>query len=433
MIAPRTFVVVVLLAAICFVPAISQQDSPNVGGWRADPQLLANLEQRNVSWLFREEKVPEYTLPDPLICADGFRVTTREDWERKRRPETLDLFRKYVYGRPPAKPTKLTFQIVENDLKALDGAATRKRVKITSHDANGKSFEFETAILVPNEATKPVPAFLLINNRTVASADPSRKQKDGFWPVEEIIARGYATAVFRTNDVDLDQKDNSARSSGVRGVWPAGGGTLGEDSWGTIAAWAWGASRVLDYLQTDQAINANKVALVGHSRGGKTALWAGAEDERFALIVSNNSGCGGAALSRRRFGETIAAINRGFPHWFCDNFNAFNNKEDELPIDQHQLIALIAPRAVYVASADADFWADQRGEFLSVAHAAPVYALYGYPGFKSDQMPRIDIPLVRGRTAYHVRSGIHNLTPYDWSKFMDFADHLWNSPVKPQK
>ncbi len=401
---------------------------PRGGGWKADPKLLEDLQRRKLSWNYRESEVAEYRLPDPLLCADGTRVSSSEEWERKRRPETLELFRKFVYGRTPTRPSEVRFEVLERDPKAMDGRATRTRVRITSLDA-GKSFSFESAVLVPNghDRRPRVPAFLLINNRAVSSADPSRRQKDGFWPAEEIIARGYATAVFRTSDVDPDTKDEAARTNGVRGVWPAGagGGTPGEDAWATIGAWAWGASRVLDYLQTDPEIDSAKVAVVGHSRGGKTALWAGAQDERFALAVSNDSGCGGAALSRRNFGETVEIINRGFPYWFCSNFKKFDGREAELPVDQHQLLALIAPRGLYVASADGDFWADQRGEFLALAHAAPVYALYGHAGLQPDEMPPLDTPALRGRVAYHIRRGGHNLTPYDWQRFMDFADRLW--------
>ncbi|WP_206107932.1 dienelactone hydrolase family protein [Paludisphaera rhizosphaerae] len=395
------------------------------GTWQPNPQLLDPLLRRKTPINYRESEVVAYKLPDVLLCEDGTRVSSPEAWERKRRPETLELFRKLVYGRTPAKPSEVRFEVVERDPKAMDGQATRKRVRITSVDA-GKSFRFEASLLVPNGKSGRTPAFLLINNRPESSADPSRAEKAGFWPAEEIIARGYATAVFRTNDVDPDSKDEAARARGVRGVWPAAGGASpGPDAWATIGAWAWGASRVLDYLETDPDVDASKVAVVGHSRGGKTALWAAAQDERFAIAVSNDSGCGGAALSRRNFGEDFKAINKGFPYWFCENFHAFDDREAELPVDQHQLLALIAPRGLYVASADADFWADQRGEFLSLANAAPAYAIYGLPGFQPNEMPPLESPATRGKVGYHIRTGVHDLTPYDWQRYMDFADQLW--------
>jgi len=187
---------------------------------------------------------------------------------------------------------------------------------------------------------------------------------------------------------------------------------------------------VLDYLKTDPAIDGAKVAVVGHSRGGKTALWAAAQDERIAMAVSNCSGRGGASLSRRRMGETVKAINKGFPYWFCGNFHKFDDREDDLPVDQHQLMALIAPRALYVASAETDFWADQRGEFLSLVYASPVFGLYGY-GLKADEMPGVESPLVHERIAYHMHRGGHNLTPYDWGRYMDFADGLWGKRAIP--
>jgi pimeloyl-ACP methyl ester carboxylesterase len=388
-------------------------------GWKADPKQIEALEAKKTSWMYREEQVPKYELPDVLRgVKDG------KEWERRGRPETLELFRGHVYGRPPLKMDSVSFDVLEMDAKAMEGKATRKRVRITSK-AEGKSFAFEASVLVPNAAKGKVGAFLLINNRPVASADPTRAEKNGFWPAEEILARGFATAVFRTWDVDNDSKDEALRKKGVRGVWPAGSGTVGQDAWATIGAWAWGASRVLDYLQSDPAIDGSKVAVVGHSRGGKTALWAAAQDERFAIAISNDSGCGGASIERRKLGETIAIINKAFPYWFCDNYKKWNDREAEMPFDQHQLIALMAPRAVYVASADEDFWADQRGEFLALAAASPVFGLYGNPAVKDGEMPALEKPLVRGRMGYHIHRGGHNLTPYDWARFMDFADGLW--------
>jgi len=393
-----------------------------------DPKAVAELDKKKTPYHYRESDVPKYELPDPLLCADGTRVTTREQWEQKRRPETLELFRKHVYGHSPAAG-EVSFQVLETDPTALECAATRKRVKITSTQ-QGKSYSFEAWVLTPNAAKGKVPAFLLINNRPVASADPTRKEKDGFWPAEEIIARGYATAVFRTVDVDPDKDGPAERAKGVRGVWP--GDDSNGDAWATIGAWAWGASRVLDYLQTDPAVDGTKVAVVGHSRGGKTALWAAAQDTRFAMAGSNCSGRGGASLARRRMGETVARINTAFPYWFCDNYKKYNDREDDLPVDQHQLVALVAPRPVYVVSAETDYWADPRGEFTALTKASVVYGLYGLQGPTNvDEMPGVGTPLVRGRQGYHIHPGGHNLTPFDWKGYMDFGDRVWGRAATP--
>jgi hypothetical protein len=366
--------------------------------------------------------MPAYTLPDPLRAADGRAVTTAEEWRTRRRPEVLELFRKHVYGRVPATPYQQSFKVVHQDSKAMDGAATLKQVEVTI-TRGAASLTIPVLLFVPNRAPKPVPAFLLINNRGVENTDPMRERKSEFWPAEEAIARGYAVAAFHNAVVDPDRHDGF--KDGIHGLLDTG--ARPPDAWGTIAAWAWGASRVMDYFVTDPDLARDKIAVIGHSRGGKTALWAGAEDERFALVISNDSGCGGAALSRRRFEgkESVARINTAFPHWFCETFKTYNDREEALPVDQHMLVALIAPRAVAVGSAEQDLWADPRGEFLSAVHAAPVYHLFGRQALGTTTMPNVGEPRHGDGAHYHIREGRHNLTLLDWQAYMDFADKVF--------
>jgi hypothetical protein len=369
-----------------------------------------------------DPEMPPYTLPDPLLTADGRRITTADDWTKLRRPEVLELFRKHVYGRVPSTPYEKRFKLVHQDPKAIDGAATLKQVEVTVTRGTA-SLTIHVSLFVPNRVPKPVPAFLLICNRGLENIDPTRERKSEFWPVEAAIARGYAMAAFHNADVDPDRHDGF--KDGIHGLLdpPA----RPPDAWGTIAAWAWGASRVMDYFETDADLARDKIAVIGHSRGGKTALWAGAEDERFALVISNDSGCSGAALSRRRFEgkEQVARINTSFPHWFNENYKGYNDREDALPVDQHMLIALIAPRAVAVGSAEEDLWADPRGEFLSVVHAAPVYRLFGRQALGTTTMPGVGGALHGDGAHYHIREGRHNLTLGDWQAYIDFADKVF--------
>jgi hypothetical protein len=393
--------------------AVSQTEE----GWKASPQTVEKLSKERSEINYYEEKVPSYTLPDPLTTLDGKKVTKAQVWTKTRRNEILELFRDNVYGRVPNTPYTMNFKVINEDKNAMGGDATLKQIDITIGAEKG-SLVIHLTLFVPNKVPKPVPAYLLIDNRGPANTDPTRQKKSEFWPAEEVIARGYAIAVFYNADVDPDNFDDF--KNGIHGLLDKG--QRNPDSWGTLAAWAWGASRCMDYFETDKDINKKKVAVVGHSRGGKTALWAGAEDERFALVISNESGCGGAALARRRFGETVARINNTLPHWFCTNYKKYANNEDAMPVDMHMLLSLIAPRALYVACASEDLWGDPKGSYLALYNAAPVFQLLKTNSTIPEAMPPLNKQVKSGRMGYHIRDGSHNMLLKDWNWFMDFGD-----------
>ena len=383
---------------------------------------------------YDESKVPSYSLPPLLKMNDGSPVKDAATWKDKRRGEVLELFRSEVYGRRPGRPKDLRFEVTKKDEAALGGKAYRREVRVHFTAAeNGPAMNI--LLYLPAKDRGPAPAFLGLNFRgnPTISKDPGitlrkgdteavRGKSAGRWQADMIVARGYALATIWYGDIEPDDKRN-AFSKGIHKVYGPPS-KIPPDGWGSIAAWTWGLSRALDYFETIDEIDHKRVAVIGHSRLGKTSLWAGAEDERFALVISNDSGCGGAALCRRAFGETVKRINTSFPHWFCDNFNKYNGREADLPVDQHMLIALMAPRPVYVASAVKDRWADPRGEYLSAKNADPVYRLLGTEGLPATKMPPVDKPSM-GRIGYHIRSGGHDVTAFDWKAYLDFADkHL---------
>ncbi len=382
---------------------------------------------------YDESKVPEYKLPDPLKMQDGRTVTSSDMWKAERRPELLNLFRSQVYGQRPKTPEGIRYEVRESTPAELNGKGLRKDVRVLAPSKSGRTVELLKFVLItPKDAKGPVPAFagILLIEPTLKDLNPGRPLPDdvgvklpGMKLLETILDRGYAVVSLDPANFCPDDKEKH-RDGVLEFLYPGRKGDPAAEEPGAIATWAWGLSRALDYLETDPAIDAKRVAVIGHSRRGKTALWAGAEDERFALVISNDSGCGGAALSRRKFGETVARINTVFPHWFCGNFKSYNDNEESLPIDQHELVALSAPRPVYVASAVDDGWADPKGEFLAALNAEPVYKLFGLAGLGTSEQPPLN-KSVGDYVGYHIRTGKHALTDYDWLFYLDFADkHL---------
>jgi dienelactone hydrolase len=357
-------------------------------------------------------------LPDPLVLPSGARVSTPGQWLDSARPELIERFGSEVYGKVPETPAP-GFRIIDHDPAAMAGKATRKRVAITFPTPDG-AIGFEAILFVPNDRPEPAPALVLVNHRGRGNLDPTRGRKSEFWPAEEIVARGYAAVGFHAGDVAPDSRQGFRK--GVLGALDPG--PYDETSWGALAAWAWGASRVLDYLETDPEIDAQRVAVIGHSRGGKAALWAGARDDRFALTVSNNSGTGGAGFFRGNRVEPLARITRRFPHWFAGRLASYADRPEALPVDQHMLLALMAPRALYVASASRDRTADIGAEWTSARAASQAYALLGRTGLAAPgpSLPEPGAVMHGGMIGYHQRPGRHALLSEDWALIMDFAD-----------
>lgn len=378
----------------------------------------------------------ELKIPPLMQFADGSKIETTDEW-RQRRHEIESIFEKEVYGIAPQVPKDVVFSVVSEDTMAFGGKATKKIVHLRLKNLSNP---IELLIYYPNSGVEKKPAFLGLNfsgnYTTTSDLDipltslwvPNNKEVDGNhaneqlrgictsrWPAEMIVDSGYALITLYSGDIALDY--NSDFKSGVRASY-----NDSEYTWGTIAAWSWGLSYVMNYLEIDDRINENQVAVIGHSRLGKAALWAGARDERFGMVISNNSGCGGAALSRRKQGERFTNINGMFPYWFSSNFKYYNDKEEELTVDQHQLIAMIAPRPLYVASASNDEWADPEGEFLSAYYASEIYPLYGLKGIASSTFPEPETPYNEGSVGYHLRTGEHGITNYDWIQYINFSN-----------
>ncbi|MEI6712801.1 MAG: acetylxylan esterase [Verrucomicrobiota bacterium] len=395
--------------------------------------------------IMQESKVPPFDLPDVLVANDTQRIQTPSDWRQKRRPELLEMFFREIYGKTLlGRPDALKFVIREELPSARGGKATRLRVGVL-FEGTEEGRQMELLVYLPNHVKGPVPVFLGLNfdGNYTTTAEPdlpvpshwamglftnklekhrptesARGLHQHMWPYAYILEQGYGVVTAAYGEIEPDEP--GGQSQGPRNLGPA----PSAGDWGSIGAWAWGLSRAMDYLETNPRVDTKRVAVLGFSRLGKTALWAGAQDERFALVISNSSGAGGAALSKRIYGETVKHLTSKFPQWFAANFANYANNETSLPVDQHELLALIAPRPLLITSGTTDLWSDPNGEFLSAFHASPVYRLLGAEGISATNLPPPSV-LVDSKLGYFLRPGGHDVTLEDWQAMIAFANkHL---------
>lgn len=393
------------------------------------------------------ELKPIPSMPDPLQMLDGKVITSQGQWMEERKPELKALFQHYMYGTLPPRPEKVTFKVEHTKNDFLGGKATKKEVTIR-YSPEGTP-PIHLTLVIPNERKGPAPTFIGMNfggNHMIAddptiamptgwvpdrmpgvvankATDEGRGKQADVWNLDLIVARGYALATLYCGDLDPDKNDFS---DGLHPFVLKGKEATPQDP-GSIAVWAWGYHRAVDYVVQDKELDANRIAVVGHSRLGKTALLAGAYDERIALVIPSQSGCGGAAPSRGKVGEPVKRINDVFPHWFCDEFTKFNEAVDKIPFDQNCLIALCAPRPVLLANAVEDQWANPDGQFAALLAAEPVYKLLGTEGCAVRERPAAGV-LVSSRLGYFYREGKHAMSRVDWEAYLNFADKQLGKP-----
>ena len=397
------------------------------------------------------------SLPEPLRFNDGNIVATAADWRERRRAELLERFAREMYGRLPARPAAMRFETLESSDEALGGAARRRQIHI--HLGDAADAKVDLLLYLPTRADGPTPVILGLNNwgNQTVTADPAVQLTPRFisvrptdalaknggvvegratdrsrgvdasrWPIERLLSRGYGVATIGRGDLDADVPGRP--DYGVRSRFPDL--MTGGDNLSTIGIWAWGLCRGLDALAAEPGVDATRVAVFGFSRLGKAAVWAAAIDERFALLISAESATGGAKLFRHVAGEKIRQVNERFPHWFCENFRAYNDRDASMPFDQHEVLALVAPRPIYASSSEGKLsFVDPLGEFLALKAAGPVYRLFSAGGVPADEMPPLDHS-THGQLGYHHRTGGHDVTAFDWDEYLDFCDvHL--RPTRP--
>jgi hypothetical protein len=403
-------------------PAPAQQPPPNPSNLGNDANgnpLRKALKTGHVS-NYDESKVPGYTLPAPLVMADGKRVPDAQTWRTKRRPEILRAYQTEIYGRIPANTPQVTWEVVDTDPAARGNTAIMRRA-VGRIGSAADAPRVTMMIYTPSKAAKPVPLILIINfgGGPPVEGRPAMQFNDP--PVAaDILARGWGYAMVGYQDIQPDRLNTF--NQGVIGLTlPAGQEQPKPDEWGTISAWSWGLSRIIDYFESDKLVDAKKIAVQGHSRLGKTVLWASAMDERIAAVFSSCSGEMGAALARRDWGETVDDMAQNFSYQFAGNFQKYAGHWNDMPVDAHMLIALSAPRPVFITGGTQDQWADPVGEFKAGVAAGPVYKLLGKNDLGTTELPPLDTPLTKGDIGWHYHTGGHMATAADWKAFLDFV------------
>ena len=419
----------VLISSVLLLSAQTKPPAPN-----PNPEVIAGIPVN-----YDEAQVGTYTLPDPLKLNNGESVRSAKSWYSKRRPEIVEMFETQQYGRAPGRPAGEIFELIDKGTPALNGKAIRKQVMIyLNKDKTGPSINL--LIYLPAAAVKPVPMFFNINFVPIQNAvdDPDVKPETAWDPktntrvmppaalrfghleVEPLLEAGFGVATYYYGDIDPDYPEGFA--NGIRARYlKAGQKDRQPDDWGSIAAWAWGMSRVQDYFETDKSIDAKRVVIHGVSRLGKTVMWAGAHDQRFAAVIASCSGEGGAALSHRNYGETIGHLTAPsrYPYQFAANYAKYGGFPDKAPMDANLLIALIAPRPLLLQTGDTDNWSDPKGEFLAAVAAGPVYKLLGKTDLGTDIWPEAGKPIFHD-LSYYMHEGGHGMMPSDWDIYDEF-------------
>jgi hypothetical protein len=426
------------LLSLCLLPLLASCSTPPA----TPPSPITPPPTTQSTDNFDESKAGHFTLPDALTLNDGQSVSDAKTWYQQRRPEILDMFTTQYYGKKPPRPDDETFELLEQSDNALGGKAIRKQIAI-----HFKGFTINMLMYLPAATPKPVPVFLWLSFSPLYknTADPAvllmdewlpltktkkvlfkhpgqaaDRGKSNAWKTSAVLDRGYGIAWIYYDQIDPDYA--GGLPSGVRALYlKPGQSKPAPDEWGSIGAWSWGASRALDYLQIDPDVDGTRVIMMGQSRLGKTALWAGASDERFAMVIACNSGRGGASLARRNYGETIADLARNYPYQFCGNFQKYAPDPNQLPMDTHELLGLIAPRPVYLTTGSLDTHSDPHGEFLAAQAAGPIFQLLGGDPLGLETDPPLDVACFH-TIAYSEHTGKHETSPWDWDRALDFAD-----------